>query len=161
MLSRRGFVIGGGSLAAAGATYGGYRFWRWNRGRSPRIFDRDIFQIGGQEMTGVGTGDGAHVLIADRETAGSVLEVDDEIDGFLRETDFDDQFIVGILAHAQSAAELFVSSVEHREDGVAIALSFSYPMGPGGDDSVPYSALIRLDGEELPDAVATTVSGRI
>lgn len=159
MLSRRRFVLGAGLIATAGVTYGGYRYWRWDRGRSPRIFERDIFQIDAQEMTGRYPEDAAHTGIPDRETAETVLSVDEEIDGFLRETDFDEQSIVGVLTGAQCAAALTVDSVEHDDDHLDISLSFSYPAGPDGDDFCPQSVLIRLAGDELPTEVEITVAG--
>lgn len=63
-------------------------------------------------------------------------------------------------AGAQSLVELSVDSTEIHADGIAIALSFSYPRGVHEADFLYQSALIRVDGEELPTEVETNVSGR-
>lgn len=160
MPGRRTVLVGAGMVGVGAVGFGGYRYWRWTRGRTPRIFARNIFTVGYDDLDGNHTADGATITIPDHETADHVLNVDEEITGILRETTFDTQFLIGVLTGAQTGAEFTVDGIEQSDTQLAISLSYSFPMyGPHGDDFTPQSVLIRVDGTTVPGEIATTVTG--
>ena len=101
-------------------------------------------------------------IITDSADADERLERRDELDEFVRETDFEESYLLIIVAgYWSSDYELAVNEVSRTETGLNVSLETVAPTGGQVDDEAPYSVVLRVKDERdvIPDEVTVQVDG--
>lgn len=86
----------------------------------------------------------------------------DEVVAFVEGTDFEESFLVVVVAGAwPSGYRLELQDVGRIQDGVRVSVAVDSPAGPVGDDAAVHSLALRITDEErrVPDAVVVEVAG--
>ena len=164
-MNRRPFLaLVGGGLAAGGAAFG----WRWYRSPSlPRgmsvetlHLEREVFL---HEFSAVdGWREERYVLLGAEETAIERIDQIDAVETFVRETDFEESYVLVVQNGMQSDPDLELDAIERTDSGLWVALSIDAPLLGVNDDLVTHSLLIRVTDEEgPPDDVAIEIEGYV
>jgi hypothetical protein len=101
-------------------------------------------------------------IITNRSTAQERMRDEDEITEFIQETDFDQSYLVVVIAGAwQSGYWLELREIERTEHGIRVSVVTDSPDEPVGDDAAVHSLVIRVTDEESgePDEVAVEING--
>ncbi|WP_255190798.1 hypothetical protein [Natronobeatus ordinarius] len=157
-MDRRKFLAVGGLGLGAG--------YAWNRSRSPSIpsgmtvdtlyyegnvFDaRDVF----------GSREESHTIITNKETAATEFRDVGQVSDFIKETNFEESYILVAQNGMRSEDDLELNSIERIENGLQVAISIDKPLLPDHDDLITHSLLIRISDEKsLPDSIDVRIDG--
>jgi len=89
---------------------------------------------------------------------------EDEVVEFVDETDFDQSYLIVVVAGAwPSGYWLELGTVERIEDGLRVSVATASPDEPVGDDAAVHSLAIRVTDEQsdVPDRIEVTINGRL
>ncbi|MFP8953976.1 hypothetical protein ACLI4Z_13565 [Natrialbaceae archaeon A-arb3/5] len=107
------------------------------------------------------TPDSFQTSISDAAAAVDRLTRDDEIDALVRETAFEESYLLVVATgYWQSSYELVVTAITRTGAGLDVAIDAESPfIGPGEDDSTLHVLVLRVTDEQagLPDVVNVAV----
>lgn len=101
-------------------------------------------------------------VLTTRSAARARTSDTDDVVAFVEGTDFEESFLVGVVAGAwPSGYRLELRAIERIEDGVRVSVDVGSPDGPVGDDAAVHSLAIRITDDErgVPAAVVVEVAG--